>query len=274
MPLSALTLALVAAAVHAAWNLMLSGKPDTHAATAVAGVAGALLFAPATALTWRLDASAWPYIAASAALELVYFVLLATAYGRAAVGFVYPVARGSAPVLVLVAGAVALGAGVSAVAAAGVALVAAGIVGVYGLRASARPRDLALALAVGGCIAGYTLIDKEGITHGRPLSYLQVVFSIAATGYLAGVWRTRGTAALRGALDASTIVAGAGFFGAYAVALVALRLAPAASVAAVRESSVVMAAAALAVSGRERITASRLCGAVAVAGGVALISLG
>jgi drug/metabolite transporter (DMT)-like permease len=63
-------------------------------------------------------------------------------------------------------------------------------------------------------------------------------------------------------------------FGAYALALAALRLAPAASVAAVRESSVVMATAVLAITGRERIRPERLAGAVAVVAGIALISLG
>jgi sugar phosphate isomerase/epimerase len=104
MPVDALALALAAAFVHAAWNLLLSGSEDTHSATAVALLTGAIVFAPVAAITWRLEHSAWPYIAASSSLELLYLVLLATAYATAAMGFVYPIARGSAPVLVLVAG--------------------------------------------------------------------------------------------------------------------------------------------------------------------------
>jgi drug/metabolite transporter (DMT)-like permease len=92
--------------------------------------------------------------------------------------------------------------------------------------------------------------------------------------YLVGAWRARGRAALRAAIGWRTVLAGVGFFGAYALTLAALRLAPAASVAAVRESSVVMAAAALAVTGREQVGAERLAGAVAVVAGIALISLG
>jgi drug/metabolite transporter (DMT)-like permease len=240
----------------------------------VAAIAGTLLFAPVAAATWQLDASAWPYIVASASLELIYLALLATAYGRAAVGFVYPVARGSAPVIVLLAGVIALGAGVSPVAAAGVVLVATGIVLVYGLRTTARPQDLGLALLIGACIASYTLVDKEGITHGRPLPYLEAVFGLVAIGYLLGAWRARGAGALRAAVGPSTVLVGVGYFGAYGLTLAALRLASAASVAAVRESSVVIAAVALVVGGREHMTPSRVCGAVAVAGGIALISLG
>jgi drug/metabolite transporter (DMT)-like permease len=274
MPVSALLLALAAAAVHAAWNLLLSGERDTHSATAVALVVGALVFAPVAAVRWRLESAALPYVAGSGALEVLYFVLLSTAYSVAAMGFVYPIARGSGPVLVLIGGAIVAGAGVSFVAALGVLVVAVGIVLVRGLRSSGRPRDLALALSVGACIAGYTLVDKHGIAYGNPLAYLEVVFGVVAIVYLVGAWRVRGGSALRAALGWRTVLAGVGFFGAYALTLAALRLAPAASVAAVRESSVVMAAAVLAVTGREKVGAERLAGAMAVVAGIALISLG
>jgi drug/metabolite transporter (DMT)-like permease len=156
----------------------------------------------------------------------------------------------------------------------GVLLVAAGIVLVRGVRTGGRPRDLALALSVGACIAGYTLVDKHGIAHANPLAYLEVVFGVVAVVYLVGVWRARGRAALRAAIGWRTVVAGIGFFGAYALTLAALRLASAASVAAVRESSVVIAALVLAVTGREEMSAERLVGAAVVVAGIALISLG
>jgi drug/metabolite transporter (DMT)-like permease len=273
MPTSALLLALAAAAVHATWNLLLSGADDTHSASAVALVAGTLLFAPVALAGWRFDSAALPYAAGSSALEVLYMALLATAYSVAAMGFVYPIARGSAPVLVLVAGAIVAGAAVSAAAAVGVLLVAAGIVLVRGVRSAARPRDLALALSVGACIAAYTLVDKHGIVHAAPISYLEVVFGVTASVYLLGVWRIRGAAALRAAIGWSTLLAGIGFFAAYALTLAALQLAPAASVAAVRESSVVMAAGLLAITGREQMRAERLVGAAAVVAGIVLISL-
>ena len=75
---------------------------------------------------------------------------------------------------------------------------------------------------------------------------LEQKFGVTAIVYLVGVWRVRGGAALRAAVGWRTMLAGIGFFGAYALTLLALRLAPAASVAAVRESSVVIAAAVLA----------------------------
>jgi drug/metabolite transporter (DMT)-like permease len=274
MPLSALLLALAAAIVHATWNLLLSDTADTHSASAVALLVGALVFAPVALIGWRFEATAWPYVISSSTLELLYIVLLATAYSVAAMSFVYPIARGSAPVLVLAAGAVVTGATVSVPAGVGVVLVAIGIVLVRGVRGGGSPRELALALSVGACIAGYTLVDKHGITHANPITYLEVVLGLTALAYAVGAWRLRGGAALRAAVTGKTVLAGVGFFGAYALALLALRIAPAASVAAVRESSVVMATGVLAIGGREEVGGARLAGAVAVVAGIALISLG
>jgi len=274
VPASALILALAGAFVHAAWNLALAGEPDVHAATAVAVVAGVVLLAPVALADWRLEADAWPYVAASAALELLYLALLATAYARAAAGFVYPTARGAAPVFVLLIGVLALGQDVSGLAAAGVAAIAAGIVLVRGPSGPRGAADLALALAIGGCIAGYTLVDQKGVGHASTPTYLLLVFVFAGAGYVAGAWRARGGAALRSAVSVRTVLAGAGFFVAYGLTLAALKQAPAAAVAAVRETSVVIAVAWLALSGRERVTGRRAAGAVAVACGVALISAG
>ena len=192
MPISALLLALAAAVVHATWNLLLSDEKDTHSAAAVAMVVGTVVFAPVSLIGWRLDSAAIPYVASSGALELLYLALLATGYSVAAMSFIYPIARGSAPVLVLLAGVVLLGVGASLPAAVGVVVVAVGIVLVRGLRVSGHPRDLALALSIGVCIASYTLVDKHGITHASSLAYLEVVFGITATAY-----RRRGVARAR-----------------------------------------------------------------------------
>ena len=123
----ALALALGAAVLHAGWNVLLAGSRDSVAATGALLLFGTLLLAPVALLTGGVSDSAAPYIAASAVLELVYFVLLARAYRGGELGVVYPVARGSAPVVVLVLGVVGLGRGVSVLAAVGVVLVAAGV---------------------------------------------------------------------------------------------------------------------------------------------------
>src|SRR5580765_6141269 len=109
MSATALAFALAAAAVHALWNLLLARAPDVEAATAVALVTAELVFLPVAVVVWRADSGVWPWVVASGLLELAYFALLATAYRLAPLSVVYPIARGGAPVLVLLIGAVVLG---------------------------------------------------------------------------------------------------------------------------------------------------------------------
>ena len=269
MTLAALALVLGSAAVHALWNALLADADDTYGTTAVMLVAGVVLFAPVAALTWDVDGEAIPYVLGSGALELVYFALLATAYARADLTFVYPVARGSAPVIVLVVSVAALGAAVSGLQAGGVLVVAAGVLLVRGL-ARGRGADLAHALAVGACIAGYTLVDDHGLEHADPIPYLALVLLVAAIPYAAVV----GPSPMRAALSPRAVLAGAGMFLAYVLALAALQRAEAAPVAALRETSVVMAAVGAAVWGRARVPAARMLGAALVVAGAAAIALG
>jgi drug/metabolite transporter (DMT)-like permease len=145
---------------------------------------------------------------------------------------------------------------------------------VRGARGGVHVPDLVLAVTIGVCIASYTLVDKRGIRHGAPIAYLEVVFGLVALAYLAGAWRSRGPAALRAAVRPAPLVAGLGYFGSYCLTLAALRIASAPSVAAVRESSVVLAAVWLMAGGREPVSVERLAGAVTVVAGIALISLG
>jgi drug/metabolite transporter (DMT)-like permease len=272
VPATALGLALAAAFVHALWNFLLARARDPEAATAVALVVAVVAFAPAAAVLWDVDGRVWPYALGSAALELVYFALLAAAYRRVELSLVYPVARGSAPVLVLVIAVVGLGVSTSWLQAAGVALVAAGIVLVRGLRGETRP-GAAFGLAIGVCIAGYTLIDKSGIRYATPVSYLELTMLLPTIVYAAAVLAGKGRAAIRAEANISSVVAGLATFGAYALVLAALKLAPAASVAAVRETSVLVATGLAAAFLNERIGWARTAGAVAIVAGIALISL-
>jgi drug/metabolite transporter (DMT)-like permease len=274
VPLSAVALALGAAFLHAGWNVALAGARDTRSSTAGIVAIGTLLLAPPALITGGVSSAALPYIAASAVLELAYFVLLARAYDGGEVSVVYPIARGSAPVVVLVFGAIALNEGVPAGAVAGIVAVALGVLlvglGVFPFhlaRENAPPmRDVWFGLAIGAVIASYTLVDSEGVERADPIAYLALVVAPCAVVYPA-VTKTRPDLSLRTALTAAAT------FGAFLMVLAAFRLAPAAPVAAVRESSVVIAALLAAVLLHEPVDARRLAGAVAVAAGVAAIAL-
>jgi drug/metabolite transporter (DMT)-like permease len=274
VPLSAVALALGAAFLHAGWNVALAGSHDTGASTAGLLVWGVALLAPAAILTGGVTSDAVPYIAASAALELAYFVLLARAYDSGEVSVVYPIARGSAPVVVLVFSAIALKEGVPAGAVVGVLAVAFGVLlvglGVFrtevGTKNALPLRDVWFGFAIGAVIAAYTLVDSEGVERADPIAYLALVVAPCAVVYPL-VTKTRPDVGLRTALTAAAT------FGAFLMVLAAFRLAPAAPVAAVRESSVVIAALLAAVVLHERVEARRLAGTVMVAAGVAAIAL-
>ncbi len=276
MPTTPLVLALCAAFVHAGWNLLLSRARDSEAATAVALAAGALAFAPVAAATWQVGAKALPYAAGSATLELIYLSLLARAYQEGELSVVYPVARGSSPLLILIFSLVVLGASLDAAAVVGICLVAGGVVLVRGTGQTARPHDLRMALLIGVAIAGYTLLDKQGLKHAHPISYLELVVAVPALVYVPLLARRRGTAALRAELKGASIAAGIGMFGAFGLALAAIRLAPSASLAAVqavRETSVVIAVVLARLLLDERVSGPRIAGAVAVVAGVAAIAV-
>jgi drug/metabolite transporter (DMT)-like permease len=271
LPADALALALAAAVLHAGWNVLLRGSEDVEARTAVVLGLSVILFAPVAAATWSVSWAVAPYIAASAALETAYFALLVVAYRRRELSVVYPIARGSAPLLVLLGTAVVLGRRVSAGAAIGVCLVAGGIVLVRGIRRGTE--GVLVALAIGCAIAGYTLVDKDGLQHAASLPYLELVLIPVALVAVPLVAARRGAHALRAQLTGSTVAAAFASFAAYALVLAALRLAPAPEVAAVRETSVVMAALLAGNVLRERVGLERLAGAVSVTVGVALIAL-
>jgi drug/metabolite transporter (DMT)-like permease len=266
-------LALGAAFLHAGWNVLLAGSRDTRASTAGLLLIGTALLAPFALITGGVSSSALPYIAGSAALELAYFVLLARAYDGGEVSVVYPIARGSAPVVVLVFSAVALSESVPAGAIVGVLAIASGVLLVgwgalprHMARESATPmRDVWFGLAIGLVIAAYTLVDSEGVERADPIAYLALVIAPCALLYPA-VTKVRPDVGARTALTAAAT------FGAFLMVLAAFRLAPAAPVAAVRESSVVIAALLSAVVLHERVDATRLAGAIAVVAGVGLIA--
>jgi drug/metabolite transporter (DMT)-like permease len=266
---------LASAALHAGWNALVASARDAHATTAIALLVGAAVFAVPAALTWRVEPEAWPYIAASAVLELLYFALLAAVYSRADLSFAYPIARGSAPVLVLAISVIALGAPIGLVTAAGVLTVTAGVLLVRGIgRPAADAASLALALGVGACIAGYTLVDDHGVRHAGALPYFELVLIACALPYVAVIAATNGAAALRRAADRRAAATGVGMVAAYLLILEALERAEAAPVAALRETSVVMAAAGAALAGRKGVPTARLAGAVLVVAGVAALALG
>ena len=259
--------------LHAAWTLLLARAPDTDAATAAALAIAVVVFAPFAVLSWDVEAAAAPYIALSTAFELGFFATLALALRSGEVGIVYPLSRGAAPVLVLAVGVVALDADVSAAQAVGVGVIATGVLLARGFDGRASLRDSAFALASGACIAGYTLTDSYGMRHAAPVPYLECVLVLTVLVYVPVMAWLKGGRAIAATAEPRIAAAGLCIFGAYALVLAALQLAPAAPVAALRETSVVFATAYAAVVLGEPAGRRRLAGAAVVVAGITVLAL-
>src|SRR5690349_9402917 len=253
--------------------MLLARARDPEAATAVALLVAIVAYAPVTALTFDADRDVWPFTIGTGALQLLYFILLATAYRKSSLSLVYPVARGVAPVLVLLAGVAVLSKSTSAGQVVGVVLVGVGVLLVRGLGRHAEAGGIAFGLSIAATIASYTLVDKHGITHAAPITYLELSMIGPSLIYAGAIARIKGRVALRAAWGWPTVIAGLATFGAYALVLAALQRASAPSVAAVRETSVVITALFAWLILREHVRPERLAGAALVAGGVALLSL-
>ena len=146
---------------------------------------------------------------------------------------------------------------------------------VRGVRRDGHARGVLFGLAIAAVIAAYTLVDSRGVLHADPIAYLELAMMPAAAGVPGD---RRDAHAWPGADPAcrssgSSVFAGALSFLAYVLVLAALERAPAAAVAAVRETSIVIATALAARVLGERVTAVRLGGAVLVVVGVALLGL-
>jgi drug/metabolite transporter (DMT)-like permease len=166
-------LALSAAALHATWNAVLRSRADRLWAITVMSLASALPAAVVAPWLPFPQAGCWPWLIASALLQVVYGVFLAFAYDHGDLGQVYPLVRGSVPLLVTLGGFVFAGQGLSPKLLLGVGLISLGVMsGVLGDR-RAQPKASAYALITGVFIAAYITADGLGVRRaGDAQSYV------------------------------------------------------------------------------------------------------
>lgn len=271
---AALALVLGAAGMHAAWNVMLKGSADPLRLSLRALVAGTVLFAPLVLAGWLLTGrpgltpAGWVCVAGSAVAELFYFVFLSHAYRHGELSFVYPIARGTGPLVAVAAGLLLLREHLSAVQVIGVVAL---LLGIWLVRRPAGATGpLLAALLTGLCIGAYTVIDRVGVQLGPPWLYGWFVFALSVT--LLGVW----VAVFGGAGDApgwrQSFIVGSLMTATFYVVLVALAIAPVAVVAPARESAIVLVSAWGVLRLRERQGLPlKLAGAAAILAGVVLL---
>ena len=266
---NSLAFALAAAGFHALWNLLLARARDIEAAAAVALLTAEVVFLPVAVVVWQADAGVWPWLVGSGLLRAR---VLRAARGRVPAS----AALGRLP------GRPRRGAGARARdrrgrararhRAARSAASCSSSQACCSFEASRAPiRRLAFGVAIACCIAGYTLIDKSGIGHAAPITYLELSMVGPTIVYAGAVAARQGSGRDPAASRAGGDRAGIATFVAYAFVLAALERASAASVAAVRETSVVIAAGLAAVVLKEQVTRWRFLGAITVVAGIALL---
>ncbi|MFE7551386.1 EamA family transporter [Streptomyces gardneri] len=270
---------LVAAVTHASWNAIAHHiKEQLLSFTLISG--GGALIGLATAVFVPFPAAgAWPYLIASAVLHIGYYALLMRSFTLGDFGQMYPIARGTAPLVVTVLAAVLLHEVPGGWQLLGVAVACAGLTGLalWGIRGKdARPRwpALAAAGATGLSIALYTVVDGVGVrASGTPLGYiawLMILQGLVIPAYALGKRRSALVPQLRpyaarGLLGAALSVA------AYALVLWAQTKAPLAPIAALRESSIIVGAAIGALFFRERFGGPRIAAAGLMVLGIGLM---
>lgn len=245
MSATVIALALFAAVLHAGWNAFLLTGADRLWTVTVMSFSSTLIAIP-MALFHSLPATgAWPYVALSAGFQVGYSVFLVAAYRYGELGQVYPIVRGSVPLLVTLGGFALAGQQLTMSEIVGVTLVACGIMGLSLGRGRASTTSILYALATGAIIAAYATVDAIGVrAAGDSGAYTAWVLLIYGALLPATFIVLRGRLVVNFSAPETRRALAGGLFAllAYAVVVAAFALGPAGPITAIRETSVVFAA--------------------------------
>ena len=293
-------LVAVSAVLHLAWNVRLKTAGDPLRAATIGMLAASVGIVPLGIAVWwvqgrvPLPAEGIALGVASGIVEAAYFILLSAAYRRGDLSVVYPLARGTAPLLAVVIGVVVLGERLGVAGSIGVVMLLIGFLvlqrpwraialarsGGAGARKAAADSAILFALATGVMIATYTAIDRVGTRQIDPFPYAAILWVTCSVVLVAWVWLVAGGDLLRYGPEAARRAAVGGWLtlAAYLCILIALSVAPLSGVAPLRESATVFAAAWGSVrmgEASDRSEAVRRIGAsVLIVGGALLLAVG
>lgn len=276
MSLTVFEIVLVAAVLHASWNAIVKAGKNTVLTMVLVTASAALWAVVLLPVLPSPRPESWPYIALSAALQIVYFALVARIYRIADMSQTYPIMRGAAPLIVALAGTLFLDEALSSSAWLGVCIICSGILIMLWSRGQKSREGLILALLNALVISSYTLVDGIGVRlSAAPASYTLWIFLI--TGASIGCWatltqwsQTRHYLRLNWHLGA---VGGLGTLVSYGLALYAMTQAPVAVVAALRETSILFSAVISWLILKEHITVVRCVSVCVIAIGAITLRL-
>jgi drug/metabolite transporter (DMT)-like permease len=271
---------LVAAAFHASWNALIKIRLDPFLAivliAALAGIVSLplLFFVPVPPL------AAWPWLIASVITHVGYYIGLAGAYRSGDMGQVYPIARGTAPLMTAAGGALLVGENFSLIGWAGIVGLTSGVF-LLSMRggsdlAHLNRRAVGFALFTAVTICCYSLVDGIGArTAGNAHGYALWLFVIdgAFITAIAVAWRGTGAIPAMAPYWKSGLIGGVLSLVAYWIVIWAMTVAPIALVAALRETSVLFGAAIAVIVLKEPLRLLRIAAAILIVAGIALIRL-
>jgi phosphonate utilization associated putative membrane protein len=270
---------LFGALLHASWNALVKSSSDKALDTALIHLLGSLVAVPAALVLGWPASAAWPFILASVVIHIAYYIALTGAYRHGDLGLTYPLMRGTAPLLVALSAAMTVGETLSAWSWAGVLAVSCGVLAL-GLSRHAldSPRAVGFALANAVVIAAYTVVDALGArASGNPLQYVAALFVLDGWPFALMVLSRRGAATAwpyaRRRWPVALLGAAASL-ASYGIALWAMTRAPVATVAALRETSVVFALLLGSWLLKEKLSLRRLVAIGAIAAGVMALRIG
>ena len=269
---------LLAALLHALWNALAKRQAEGRVSVLLVSLCSGLFAAPFLPLVGWPVAAEYPWLALSILLHCGYCLFLGRAYRLGEFGQIYPLARGSAPLVTLLFGALLLGEVPGMVAVTGAVVLVSGVLLMAwrgGLRLA--PAALQAVLVTALFTASYTLSDGAGArSAGEPVRYTLWLFTLTALmmpllmrWQNRTAWRELGPAAWR-----SGAIGGALSLLAYGIVIWAMTKAPIGLVAALRESSVLFAVLLSWGWLGEKLGRVRLLAALIILGGILLIRLG
>lgn len=269
---------LGAAFLHALWNALIKVGASKIGSMVVLSVMEVPIgLAVALTRPWP-NPEVWPWVLAAGCTHFAYKFFLTYAYEQGDLSRVYPIARGSAPMIVALVGAAFLADAVSHAQYAGIAVLGLGILMMTrGIFTDGESRKLLpFALGSAAATASYTLIDGLGArVSGDAVAYVGWIFVVDGILFAAGMLALRGRSVLNGGLRGWVLggFASAASYGAYAISIWAMTVAPIAVVAALRETSILFAVLIGWLVFGERMTPAKALAAAMIVLGVILTRL-
>ncbi|CAN7241002.1 DMT family transporter [Rhizobium rhizogenes] len=277
MSLDVVALVLFGALLHATWNAIIKAGTDKSLDAALVSAGGAATALPFLAFLPLPASAAWPFIGASAILQFAYFQLVAAAYRAGDIGLVYPLMRGVAPMIIAATSGFILKESLSGGAVLGIMTICAGIMTLAFEARKGGRTAIKLALSNSVVIATYTYVDGIGARlSGNSISYTLWMSLLPPVLLFAWAISQRGVNAVTAHVRYNWwrgLIGGAGSIASYGLALWAMTKAPVATVAALRETSILFALVISVVILKERSSIWRYIAGAIIAAGVLILKL-